>query len=143
MCTRLRESLPESEETSQLVSECLGCCESEEVKTYSKAILVTCPFQMQHDAETQNFVEKRASLFGERLAVKMMAGARSSLHLFDQQQQQAEEKGKGKEAKGGTTASVSASDAPAETLNVRGWKSKELTEFLALRLGVRLPEVAP
>eukprot|EP00414_Alexandrium_minutum_P005850 CAMPEP_0113822740 /NCGR_PEP_ID=MMETSP0328-20130328/2394_1 /TAXON_ID=39455 /ORGANISM="Alexandrium minutum" /LENGTH=181 /DNA_ID=CAMNT_0000790681 /DNA_START=135 /DNA_END=678 /DNA_ORIENTATION=- /assembly_acc=CAM_ASM_000350 len=116
-CARLREFLPAGSkpgaaEAEQLAKDCEACCSSDGAQVFAKAILYVCPSQVEVDQDIEDFVKRKASAFSG-LTVKKLDGARTTLQLLRE----------------GET-----SEDSTEYVNIRGWKSDEIKDFVALAL---------
>eukprot|EP00930_Biecheleria_cincta_P074304 TRINITY_DN61508_c0_g1_i1.p1 TRINITY_DN61508_c0_g1~~TRINITY_DN61508_c0_g1_i1.p1 ORF type:complete len:165 (-),score=45.17 TRINITY_DN61508_c0_g1_i1:5-499(-) len=120
-CSRLQEFLPSGEEkgaaeSAKLVSECRRCCESVGEEVFKRGILYVCPSQVQGDQDIEDFVKRKADAF-KSLDVKYRDGVRTTLMLLREGETEEDAK---------------------EAVNIRGWKSDEIRDFVAMKLGAKL-----
>lgn len=119
MCNRLKEALPAgdkpgSKEAKQLVGECQACCNSEgdQNEVYPKGVMYVCPSQVELNQDVQDFVKRKAGAF-KNLKVKYVDGARTTLLLLREDETE---------------------DDATTYVNIRGWKSDEIRDFVAMKL---------
>eukprot|EP00747_Dinoflagellata_sp_TGD_P166167 gnl/TRDRNA2_/TRDRNA2_188530_c0_seq1.p1 gnl/TRDRNA2_/TRDRNA2_188530_c0~~gnl/TRDRNA2_/TRDRNA2_188530_c0_seq1.p1 ORF type:complete len:203 (+),score=57.09 gnl/TRDRNA2_/TRDRNA2_188530_c0_seq1:54-611(+) len=117
-CARLKEFLPSGDqkngvEGDSLIAECQKCCRADEKDLFKSAILYVCPSQLELNQDVEDFVKKKADKI-QNLEVRYMDGARLTIQLLRE----------GETDKDST-----------EYVNVRGWKSDELKDFVNMKVG--------
>eukprot|EP00929_Paragymnodinium_shiwhaense_P106680 TRINITY_DN7227_c0_g1_i1.p2 TRINITY_DN7227_c0_g1~~TRINITY_DN7227_c0_g1_i1.p2 ORF type:complete len:175 (+),score=55.96 TRINITY_DN7227_c0_g1_i1:90-614(+) len=117
-CARLREVLPSGEQSNaadagKLLEECEGCCSKEGDEVFSKAKLVYAEHLLSTDQDLEDFVKRKAPSF-KNLELEKADFAPTTLQL----------------ARDGETF-----DTAKTFVNIRGWKSDEIRDFLELKIG--------
>lgn len=118
-CDRLRDALPRdgregSDEAEPLVEQCRSCCQAGGDEVFAKALLYVCPSQMEDNQDVEDFVKKKAEQL-EGLTVKVVPGARLTLQLLREGEDESDS---------------------TEYVNLRGWKTDEIRDFVAMKLGI-------
>eukprot|EP00927_Polykrikos_kofoidii_P054183 TRINITY_DN48648_c0_g1_i1.p3 TRINITY_DN48648_c0_g1~~TRINITY_DN48648_c0_g1_i1.p3 ORF type:complete len:168 (-),score=39.70 TRINITY_DN48648_c0_g1_i1:177-680(-) len=120
-CNRLREILPTgvergADDAISLVTECESCCTKDvDNEFFAKAIFHVSQYSIESDQDIEDFVKRKAPAF-KNLKIEKSFG---SMHL-----QLIRE---GETSKTATTV-----------VNVRGWKSDEIRDFLDLKIGKKV-----
>eukprot|EP00931_Biecheleriopsis_adriatica_P102576 TRINITY_DN77524_c0_g1_i1.p1 TRINITY_DN77524_c0_g1~~TRINITY_DN77524_c0_g1_i1.p1 ORF type:complete len:175 (+),score=46.90 TRINITY_DN77524_c0_g1_i1:84-608(+) len=127
-CTRLQEFLPSgdqkgAEDSGKLLKECQSCCQSSGEEVFKRAELYVCPSQIKFDQDIEDFVKRKADAFKD-LEVKRQDGVRTTLLLFRE----------------GEKVSEDSRSSKGERVNIQGWKSDEIRDFLSMKLGVPVPK---
>merc|ERR1711865_438083 len=101
-------------DSEKLSGECMSCCKAEGTQVYAKAIFYTDPFSVEVDQDIEDFVKRKADAF-PNLKVKLVDGVRTTLQLLREGEDEED-------------------NADSEYVNIRGWKSDEIRDFIKLKL---------
>mmetsp|Transcript_8778 Transcript_8778/g.15810 ORF Transcript_8778/g.15810 Transcript_8778/m.15810 type:complete len:169 (-) Transcript_8778:31-537(-) len=114
MCKRLEEFLSRStsNDTQQILEECRTCCMPDK-ETFERAVMYVCSHRLAYDQDFHDFVTRKAQDI-KQLKIKKMRGAKPLVQFL--QEGETEETSK-------------------EFVNIQGWKSDEIRDFLLLKLG--------
>mmetsp|Transcript_1567 Transcript_1567/g.3767 ORF Transcript_1567/g.3767 Transcript_1567/m.3767 type:complete len:162 (-) Transcript_1567:29-514(-) len=116
-CTRLRDAMPTGDQkgaadAEKLVANCFSCCQEAGNEGFARAVLYVCPSQVEVNQDVEDFVKRKADSF-KNLKIKYVDGARTTLQLLREDETE---------------------EDSAEYVNIRGWKSDEIRDFLKLKV---------
>merc|ERR1719373_640326 len=119
-CQRLSDFLPSGDqkggkEAATLTKDCLKCCSDEGDEVFAKAIFHVSKGLVEADQDIEDFVKRKAPAF-KNLKIEYSMWGVSSLQLLRKDE----------------------TEESAKTfVNIGGWKSDEIKDFIKLKLGAK------